>query len=333
MRKSKYILTADDYGASDFIDNGIIKAIRNGKINSVACFAVPFGIVDDLDVRMQRLLDLRNEGFIFSIGLHLSLTAGRSNNEDVFRNGNSLTEFDFDEKRHYMQDAFKFRWGIDEGEMRDEMESQIQRLKSILGDELIDSISNHHGVVYIDSRLFKIYAEVASHHKIPLRSPVIWRKAGLPFRNWDGLPSNPAILQGVKFRFLNHLREAKDTESRIKIINELKIPYPTCLVDEIYGQPYPSNLKALFESYKLGTFTAEFMFHLGDPEYRVSKNLTHNEAFKLEEPWGIDAGYFGGRENELQILLDCTLPREDIQKINFRSLESGDEIFPDWTEV
>ena len=32
------ILTADDYGACDFIDNGIIQALEQGKINTVTAF-------------------------------------------------------------------------------------------------------------------------------------------------------------------------------------------------------------------------------------------------------------------------------------------------------
>src|SRR6266403_4156400 len=73
------ILTADDYGACDFIDNGIISALRGGKINTVTAFVTHPGS----ESRMKTLLDLREElkeknaGFYtFNIGLHFSITSG-----------------------------------------------------------------------------------------------------------------------------------------------------------------------------------------------------------------------------------------------------------------
>ncbi len=331
MRQSKYILTADDYGACDFIDNGIIKAIKAGKINSVACFAVPFGKEDDLAQRITRLVELKKD-FNFSIGLHFSLTAGRSNMASTFENGNSLTEYDKYEDRHYMMNAYNYHfWKVQEQELEEELQSQIERLQACLGADIqIDSISNHHGIVYMSTRLFRPYAAVAQKNNIPLRSPRIWRKAGLPFRNWDRWPYNPMIRQGLRLRLLDQALDANDEDDRLRLADEFGITYPTCLVDEIYGQAYPANIKALFESFNLGVFSAEFMFHLGDPEYRENKGLGPSEAFKLEEPWGIDAGYFSGREKELDLLMNYTLPLAPLQKASFRELVADDKKYPDW---
>lgn len=332
MRTSKYILTADDYGACDFIDEGIIKAIKAGKINSVACFAVPFDKEDQLERRIKKLLALK-KNYEFAIGLHFSSTAGRPNDETIFLHGNSLTEFDYEQKRHYFKTAHNYHFNsVNISELKTELISQITRLQSVLEDEQIDSLSNHHGLVYMNTKLFRPYAEVAHAYGIPVRSPVIWRNAGLPIRNWDRLPFNPTIRQGLKLRLLDQLKHALDTEARIEILQELKIRYPTCLNDEFYGQAYHSNLKALLEGFQLGTFSSEFLFHLGDPEVRRLEGLSDKETHLLEEPWGIDAGYFHWREQEFEVLLNSKIPIENIQKTNFRSLLEGDEALPVWHE-
>src|ERR1044071_629700 len=70
---SKLILTADDYGACDYIDSGIIKGLRERRINSVAAFVC----FPDSHERIEKLLKFRKEeGLDFGIGLHFSATAG-----------------------------------------------------------------------------------------------------------------------------------------------------------------------------------------------------------------------------------------------------------------
>lgn len=107
MRTSKYILTADDYGAIDYIDRGIMKAIRAGKINSAACFATRFERNGEMELpeRIQKLSDLKKEGFEFSIGLHFCISAGFSNDVDnTMFYSNSLTRQDKSKKR------YNFKW-------------------------------------------------------------------------------------------------------------------------------------------------------------------------------------------------------------------------------
>lgn len=94
MRTSKYLLTADDYGTIDYIDQGIINVIRAGKINSVACFETRFERNGEMEFpeRIQKLSDLKKADFEFSIGLHFFISAGFSNDVDTMLYGNSLTK-------------------------------------------------------------------------------------------------------------------------------------------------------------------------------------------------------------------------------------------------
>ena len=316
MRTSKYILTADDYGAVNFIDEGIRKAIQAGKINSVACFAVPMGPKDDLYERMEKLLALKRH-HDFAIGLHFSLTAGRSNDINVSKFGNSLTRREMKDGHYYMRDPknFKFR-AIDPQELAIELNSQLTRLRQYTTE--IDSISNHHGIVYMDTDLFKPYAETAAAHGIPVRSPVVWKKYKLPTGNFDHRIGKPVIRQGLKLRWVDQLLDAAKNQPRLDIAKQLKLVYPTCLVDEIYGQPYPENLELLFSAYYQKVFAAEFMFHLGDPDFTGDKTA----------PDGIDAGYFDTRKIEYQSLLGATLPDTHAQRVQFKDLVPDDLLPP-----
>lgn len=328
-RSGKYILTADDYGACDYIDLGVLKAIQEGKINSVACFSVPFGVDDQADYRIRKLIQLHQSGFHFGIGLHISLTAGRPANEQVFSEGNSLTEWDKFTRRFFFRAASRFNWGMNENDLETELVDQIERMKLFLGNIPIDSLSCHHGVLYLSNRLFKVFARVASRYNIPVRSPIIWRKAGLPYQNWDRLPGNPTLRQGIRLRFYKRLLDALKVNERIDMLNQSGILYPTCLVDEFYGQPYPAHLEFLFKAYQDRRFSAEFMFHLAEPAYRNQLGLHPEQARKIEAPHGIDPSYFGKREQELHTLLNAKLPDEHARLVVFRELVAGDEEFPE----
>lgn len=327
QRQSKLILTADDYGACDFIDNGIIKAIKAGKINSVACFAVPFGPVDEFDARMDMLLELQKD-YDFGIGLHFSLTAGRP----LVNKLNSLSTRDKNDGLLYFRSVYNYSFGATKTtDMRKELQAQIDRMAKKLGGlNRIDSVSMHDGIVYLENDLFRQYANVLAMNKyLPVRSPVIWRKAGLPHRNWDEKPLNPLIRQGIWLRQLNKLRDSLNHEKRLAIIRELKLRSTTCLVDELYGQPYELNLKELLDCFDYETFSAEFMFHLGDPDTRAQMGFSKALAHKMEAPWGIDPDYFAGRELELDMLLNSNLEGRPATRSSFRDLVKGDDAMPE----
>lgn len=332
MRTSKYILTADDYGAIDYIDQGIIKAIRASKINSVACFAVRFDRNGETELpeRIQKLLDLRKEGFEFSIGLHFCITAGFSNDIDTMLYGNSLTKLSKNKKRQDFKSAINYRFNqVDPDDLEKELRSQINILQELLGDEKIDSISNHHGLVYINTNLFKPYARVAAEHHIPVRAPLTWRKAGLEVKNWDRKLLNATIREGVKLKMLDQLRNALDSKSRIKVARDLNLIYPSCLVDEFYGQPFKPNLELLFQAFKDATFSAEFMFHLADAEYRLQKGLNEDQSDQIQTYPGIDSGYFKWREMEFNTLIRTDIPVQPPRTV-FRGLEEIDREKPVW---
>jgi predicted glycoside hydrolase/deacetylase ChbG (UPF0249 family) len=323
-RQSKLILTADDYGACDFIDNGIIKAIKAGKINSVACFVVPFGKEDEFDARMDMLIDLQND-YDFGIGLHFSLTAGRP----LVNKLNSLCTRDKNDGLLYFRAAYNYSFkNTVTTDLRAELRAQIKKLADKLGGvSKIDSVSMHDGIVYLDNGLFQQYANVLAEQKVyRVRSPRIWRRAGLPCRNWL---MNPLIRQGIWLRQLNKLRDSLDHQSRLKMLDALGLRYPTCLVDEIYGQPDAFILDELLYCFNKEVFSAEFMFHLGDPAYREAQDLSRAQAHEMEFPWGIDPDYFAGRELEFEMLMDEELGGHPAIRSKFKDLVKADAALPE----
>ncbi|MDR0801377.1 ChbG/HpnK family deacetylase [Fluviicola sp.] len=332
MRISKYILTADDYGAIDYIDQGIIKAIRMGKINSVACFAVRFDRngETELSERIQKLLDLKKEGYKFSIGLHFCITAGFSSDIDTILYGNSLTKQNKPKKRYDFKSAVNYRFNqVWPDHLEKELRSQIKTLQDLLGDEKIDSISNHHGLVYINTNLFRPYARVAAEYGIPVRSPLTWRKAKLEVKNWDRKVFNLTIREGVKLKMLDQLRNALDSKSRIKVAQNLNLIYPTCLVDEFYGQPFKPNLELLFQTFEEATFSAEFMFHLADAEYRLQHGFNEDQSDQIRTYSGIDSSYFKWREMEFNTLMNTDISTKPLRTV-FRGLVEIDREKPVW---
>ena len=143
------ILTADDYGACDFIDNGIIRALRDRKINTVTAFVTH----PDSESRMASLIVLREElkqqhgYYTFNIGLHFSLTSGTA-----LTGRSSLTDneagddnkFEFHEAKNY-----PFR-KVKHEHLQYELTAQLNLLESWLGNIPIDHVTNHHGVCYLD---------------------------------------------------------------------------------------------------------------------------------------------------------------------------------------
>jgi len=326
MANKRIILTADDYGACNFIDDAIIKAILERKINSVAVFVT----FPDSETRVKRLFALQKEeaakGNRFGIGLHFSLTAGwavtRRPTTLSYPNGND----------GLFRDAYNYPFNfVSRLEMQEELGAQINLLRQWLGGSLdaIDHVSNHHGVTYIDSDMFRSYAQVVDSHKIPMRSPLNWSVSGLKYKDFDPLiPSIPLARQGIKLRWMDKLADALPAriKERVDYASQRNIKFPFCVNDTFYGQPFYDNLDFLllqFNDPLLSNATnncAEMMFHLGDyensPHYPVPSE-------KIETD-GIDQHYYGNRKLELRALrlfdFESALSDLSVRKIIYREL-------------
>jgi predicted glycoside hydrolase/deacetylase ChbG (UPF0249 family) len=324
---SKLILTADDFGACDFIDAGVYQALRTKKINTVSAFVTH----TDSGRRIKDLLIFREQEkekhgtYTFNIGLHFSITSGIS----VLNSRSSLTEEEVSgDGNYYFREAknYPFR-KIKTADLQNELQAQLNTLSAWLGDIPIDHVSNHHGITYVDSRLFQAYIETIAAYdeeryqrNIPIRSPRSWLKSGLKVWRTDGI-FVPTIRQGIELGFWKKILEvtSKKINERKARTLALAVKCPDLLADTIYGQPSSDNVRFLLEQLKGEAYSAEFMFHLGHSAYGYidPEQIT-------DVPHGIDPYYFVNRQKELETLLsldtDHLIRYNDLTKIFYQEL-------------
>lgn len=320
------ILTADDYGACDFIDNGIIRALRDKKINTVTAFVTH----PDSESRMASLLALREElkkengYYTFNIGLHFSLTSGTAlTGKSTLTDDESGDDnkFEFHEAKNY-----PFR-KVKHEHLQQELTAQLRLLEKWLGNIPIDHVTNHHGICYLDLGFFKEYVKTIDlfkspflKNKLPIRSPMSWLKSDM--HTWkNGKVLIPTIKQGIDLGFWKKVGDVTNKKLNIREREafRLEIAYPDFLADTIYGLPFGENISFLLEQLAPKTYSAEFMFHLGHPGHSVTD--LQQSIDNLIMPHGIDRGYFLNRTKELDVLigtdLDQLFKKHEIEKIFF----------------
>lgn len=321
---SKIILTADDYGACDYIDSGIKIALKERRINSVAAFTC----FPDSHDRIEDLIRFRkDEGLDFAIGLHFCVTAGfpLTQAKSLRVDGNNLKS-SFKEPDDFF-DGNEYN----RVEITVELAEQIHFLEAVLHDagydkttKQIDSVSNHHGVIYIDNTLFADFIGTVSNYGIPIRSPLPWSKSELETMNIDKKVLTPSIREGIRLGFIKRLFDAPQVNKRVKIAEAAGMIFPYCLLDEFYGQPNQAYLEFLVDQHTGKAIATEFMFHLGD---RFLRNTTDPELLP-----GINFGYFDCRDEELKQLLATPLPtlltNKGITIAKFRDLVDEDSNGP-----
>lgn len=320
---NKLILTADDYGAVNFIDAGIEIALREKKITSVACFVT----FPDSEKRIKKLLELKSKlkqenGHEFGIGLHFSITAGfpvlpvKSMMTKKLKDGT----LKFKQPKFYPYDSFK---NSDLAAFRDELRAQIGRMQDILGNSIsIDCVSNHHGYAYIVPSLYKVYVEVISEFDIPIRSPLTWSRSGLIYGGPKLPPiAKPGIHDGA-WRLLV-LMGRKRMVANLQQAIDAGLPTTYCVADVIYGQPDVIYLTNLIDEYEGCDMSTELMLHLGH---------AGNGSIPTDAPEGIDPRYFETRTAELSSLRELDLEEcaaeHLIQVGAFRQLTGDDALRP-----
>ncbi len=312
----RIILTADDYGVNDFIDNGILDAIEQGKINSVATMVThPLNLPQRIDKLKKACL-----GKEIGIGLHTSITSGSS----LLGTKSSLVTKK-NEHGWQFKSAKKYRFkNVQLVELKQELLAQLEKMDELLGEIKIDSVSNHHGYTYIDMDFFQVYIEAIAEYSaknpkynmpIPIRSPMSWLKSKVAVYDADGKFSLPHVRRGLKLGNLKKIFELSmaTLEQREQLAAKLNIRFPTLLADTIYGQPNKENIEFLLMQFENWNMTSEFMFHLG-------KGIVKDQP----EYHGINPDYYKSRVKELNALSDLDiellLQKYKVTKILFSDL-------------
>lgn len=302
------IITADDFGIVDFIDNGIIESAKNGTISNVACFGnVELG-------RLKKQSDkLKSANPNIRFGIHLTITSHKPlvvdneaftikkrNSEVQFRNANDL----------YFKEIIK-----EKNSLKTELQAQIDNLKAAIYPNKIDNISCHHNLFYLDLNLFKIYLELAHDNNLPIRSPknaVIQThlkelkkfESIIPPIAREGLRSLP-IRYYLKAFIANQKR---GINKRLELMKLMQIQSTDYFMINLYGNQKFEILDFLVQHMKPNEICEQIM-HLGMGDFDQN-----------EIPNGINAKYFEGRRKEFELLNtphSLNFISQNINKIGF----------------
>ncbi len=298
------ILTADDFGASDFINRGVIRGIEEGVINSVAAMVNFPGAMENI----KRLQDAYPR---ISLGLHASITAGSplSPGEKIPSLVDSGGQFyDLQEFIHRIK-------SIDHRQVLLETSAQLRLMEE--NGIRVKHLSSHHNIMQIYTPLFLVLLSLGEKKGIPMRSTrplsrFLSEYRGSPITGEGRKAAVELVLRhtfsAVKFMKYGMTGEMQRNQERME---EHGVPHPDYLGDSFWGDPTPENLRYLLHCQPEGT--TEWVFHLG-----TSSGID-------EAPKGIDREYYHYRELELFNVCSSQFPhwleREGISLVQFSDLK------------
>lgn len=161
---AKIIFNADDYGFCDQIDDGVVKAINQGLINSVAAF----GNGNNGPARLKRLAALQNKA---DIGCHITITSGRPLTDcDLFYE----TSGNYRYFRKFTQ-LERPKDAATQAKAKEQLKKEINAQIDVLADAgiTVKHLSSHHNSLIFFPEYFEAQVEIARDRGIKLRSTSI----------------------------------------------------------------------------------------------------------------------------------------------------------------
>jgi predicted glycoside hydrolase/deacetylase ChbG (UPF0249 family) len=311
----KLIVTADDYGVIPSVNKGILNAVHQELVNSVAVFANYDGSGKNGEKKYPSSKEnvetlLNRYGSKVDVGCHLTITSGKS------ITGRENIGFLVDED-NYFHDFKKITYvnsASAKEAIKAELIAQVKELEKVQGCK-VKHLTNHHDSLTFFPAYYDAYLAAAAELKLPIRSPDI-RPANKP-RNYREIVRSLLIFTGQP----KSVR--KEVTDFGKIIRQYFIDTndnvrTTSYMDSSHYGPAPILMKvkpidlqnftrkknnALEEA--LSNFAQdeqaeimELMLHLCDDD--IAAINTYSD---LDYP-GIDPNYFGGRIAEFHSIME-----------------------------
>lgn len=159
----RLIVNADDYGLSEGVCLGILKAHRDGILTSTTCTMN----MENIEKYLEMTKDYPNLG----LGVHLNITVGKP-----------LTNVSFvDEKGNFKsRDTYKNREAIVlQEELYQEWKAQIEKFIKIMGHKLMGHkpthLDSHHHVHLLNSNI-DVALKLAHEYDLPIRQETYLQK-------------------------------------------------------------------------------------------------------------------------------------------------------------
>lgn len=288
-RDKLLIITADDFGAADNINEGIKLAADKGVITSISVLS---NFTESL-ICLEQISESHPE---ISIGVHLNITTGKP-----LLSPDQIPTLVDESGDFYSLDLLIRRIAcISKLELKKELEAQIAIFEK--QDIRLDFLSDQNGVLSLFSPFYKIVTDLAKEYELTVRSPVLaCAKYPLLFGNsgmrrkgskltFPLIFSNPML--AVQFLYYSRLKEM---EKKAGILKDIGLEYPDLLVETFWGDPTLSNLTLILGHLPSGI--SEIIVHIG--------TNTRTGCY----PVGLDENYFDNRERELKIILCDSLQK------------------------
>lgn len=299
----RVIITADDFGASDNINKGIIKGIDTGFINTVSAMVT-------FPDACESITELSEGHSDVNIGLHLSITSGLP----VSRSDEVASLVDEDGYFYTIDKVILRLSKIDPAELEAELRKQIEVFLDT--GVRLDHLSSQHNILHLYSPFTEIVMNLAGEYGVPMRSTKA-ASVSLSEFSYSKTRSRGIELAGALISqsplgalLFQKYSTSDEMERNQAAMDQHSVNHPDYLIDSFWGTPTAGNLYYIFTHLPGGV--SEIVFHLGinEGEYEV--------------PSGIDADYYLMREFELMSINNIEIERWmkllNIEKTDFSSL-------------
>jgi predicted glycoside hydrolase/deacetylase ChbG (UPF0249 family) len=297
------IITADDFGASKNINEGIEIAVDQKVITTIS-------VLSNFSEYLPELKQLSEDHPDIGIGVHLNIITGKPllGAEQVPTLVSSIGSF------YTIDELLPVIKKISPDDLTKELRAQILAL---INDNItLDHLSDQYGILSLYRPFFDVMVKLAKEFNVPVRTPIV-SSVKYP----DLFPNSNLNRHGrqiaLKFAFNNPLKairlfkysKALEMERKVQKMDELGILHPDLLIDYFWGDPSPANYLYIIEHLPDGI--SELILHVG--------TSTRQENY----PGGLDLDYFKNREKELNTITDDQL-KKYINYLNIKTIGYSD---------
>ena len=284
-RSERYlIITADDFGASKNINEGIKIAADKKAITAIS-------VLSNFSESFSELKQLSLNHPEIGIGLHLNIITGKP-----ILGPDQIPSLVSSSGRFYTIDELlpKIK-SISPEDLRRELRAQILALTA--NNIKLDHLTDQDGILSLYSPFFEVMAALAKEFNVPVRTPLVASVKYpdlFPYSLLKKRGKQIAVKFAIKHPFdaLSLLKYSRieEMEKKVQKMNDLGIPHPDLLIECFWGNPSPKNYLHIIEHLPQGI--SELVLHIG--------TSTRQDTY----PNGLDTDYFENREKELNTITD-----------------------------
>ncbi len=297
------IITADDFGASNNINEGIKLAADKNTITAISALT-------NFSESLPELKEISEGHPEIGIGVHLNITTGKPVLPAAFVPSLVNAEGNF----YTVDELLPILGNISLTELRNELREQVLALKN--RNIKIDHLSDQNGILSFYTPFFEVVTALALEFSTPVRTPAI---AGMIYP--DLFPNSRMREYGrqkaTKLAFHEPLKAAsllkythmQEIEKKIQKLDKLSVTHPDLLIEYFWGNPTISNYKYILEHLPEGC--SELILHLG------------TDTRQVNYPSGLDLDYFSKREQELKTVTGDHL-HEYYKHLNIKTIGYSD---------